>query len=259
MTAEAFDLTGQVAVITGGGTGIGRASARLLAQHGADVVVASRRVENLERTALDVERVGRKALVKRTDVRRPEDCEELLEDTLDAFGRLDILVNNAGGSKAFHIDEWSMEEFDKTMALNFRSVFLLSRGAAQFMIRGGGGAIVNISSIAGSLPLRSLAPYGAAKAAVENLTRAMATEYGHGGIRVNSLAVGFVKSDGFIRSMEAIGRDPDEVGRESSSIGRAGTPEEVAYPVLFLVSRAASFVTGETLTVRGGLPSLGPW
>jgi NAD(P)-dependent dehydrogenase (short-subunit alcohol dehydrogenase family) len=259
VTADAFDLTGRVAIVTGAGTGIGRATANLLAEHGADIVVASRRLANLEQTAREVESRGRSALVRQTDVRRPDECRHLVEATVQECGRLDILVNNAGGSKVFPLGEWSLEEYENSMALNLRSVFFLSQAAALHMSRNGGGSIVNISSIAARTAMPGLGPYAAAKAGVEAATRNFAAEYGKHGVRVNAVAAGFVKSDGFVRAMRAIDRDPDEVGAASNSYGRAGEPEEIAYPVLFLVSRAASFISGETIFVNGGPPVVGPW
>ena len=252
MVADVFDLTGQVAIVTGGGTGIGRATARVLAEHGADVAVASRKVENLERAAADVRALGRRALVVPTDVRDPAQCGALVDATLDAFGRLDVLVNNAGGSWSRPLEEWTLEGWQNMLDLNLRSVFLLCRAAAPHMIERGGGAIVNISSGASEMGLPYVAPYGAAKAGVENLTRTLAGAYGPKGVRVNCVAVGAVKSEGFVRAMERIGRDPDEVGGRSNGVGRAGTPEEIAWPILFFASRAASFVSGQTLYAGGG-------
>ena len=259
MSPNPFDLSGQVAVVTGGGTGIGRTTARVLAEHGADIVVASRSVENLERAARDVKDAGRNALVRKTDVRRPEDCVGLIHDTVAEFGQIDILINNAGGSKAFPMDRWNLEEFEKSIALNLRSVFLLSQEAVHHMVERESGSIVNISSIASRQAMPKLAPYGSAKAGVNNLTRAMAAEYGRWGVRVNCVAAGFVKSEGFVRAMKAMGLDPDEVASRSNAVGRAGDPEEIAYPILFLVSRAASFLSGETIYVDGGPPIAGPW
>jgi NAD(P)-dependent dehydrogenase (short-subunit alcohol dehydrogenase family) len=252
MAGDVFDLTDQVAVITGGGTGIGRATACVLAERGADVVVASRRTENLEKAAADVRERGRRALVVTTDVRKPDDCERLIDETMAEYGRLDILVNNAGGSRAHPLDQWTLEGFDNMIALNLRSVFHLSQLAARHMIARGRGNIVNISSGASQLGLPFVAPYGAAKAGVNNLTRTLAADLGPHGIRVNCIAVGAVKSEGFVREMARIGRDPDDVGGSSNAIGRAGTPEEIAYPILFLVSEAASFLSGETIYVGGG-------
>lgn len=259
MSTRAFNLEGQVAAVTGGGTGIGRAVAKLLAEHGADVIVASRRMENLQQTVEQVTAIGRRAIALRTDVRKPDDCRKLIADSLESFGRLDILVNNAGGSRSYRFDEWSDDEFDNSIALNLRSVFILSQHAAGHMVSSGRGSIVNISSVASERPMPGLGPYGMAKAGVNNLTRTMAAHYGPYGIRVNCVCVGFVHTDGFVRALTSVRRDPEEVGRSASALGRTGTPEEIAYAVLFLSSEAASFVSGEILHVDGGMTAVGPW
>jgi NAD(P)-dependent dehydrogenase (short-subunit alcohol dehydrogenase family) len=258
-SADPFDLSGQVAVVTGGGTGIGQATSLVLAEHGADIVVASRRVENLEQTAEQVRARGRKALVHKTDVRDPEACRLLIDATVEQFGRIDILVNNAGGSKDYPLAEWTTEQFDNSLSLNLRAVFELSRLAAADMVRRRHGSIVNISSVASEAPMPGLAPYGMAKAGVNNLTRTMAAEYGAQGVRVNCVCLGFVKTAGFVRAMDSIGRDADEVAAGSNAIGRAGTPDEIAYPILFLASEASSFISGEILHINGGPPVTGPW
>jgi len=250
-----FDLGGQVAVVTGGGTGIGRATAQVLADHGADVVVASRRTENLEKVAAEVRERGRRGLAVTTDVRNPDACAALIDQTVNELGRIDILVNNAGGSLAMPLDAWTLDAWDNTIALNLRSVFLLSQGAAAHMKGQRSGAIVNISSGASQMGLPYVAPYGAAKAGVNNLTRSLASDLAPFGVRVNCIAVGAVKSEGFIRSMARIGQDPDEVAARSTATGRAGEPEEIAYPILFLVSDAASYISGETIHV-GGAPAV---
>jgi len=259
MATDVFDLTGQVAVITGGGTGIGRATAQVLADHGADIVLASRREENLEQTAASVRGLGRTAVVKKTDVRRLEDCRSLIAAAHEEFGRIDILVNNAGGSKAFAFEEWTFEEFENSIALNLRSFFFLSQEVVPHMVEQHRGNIVNISSIASLAAMPGLGPYGMAKAGVNNLTRLLAAKYGRDNIRVNCIAPGFVRSDGFARAMKSIDRDPDEVAAQSNSIGRAGRPEEIALPILFLVSAAASYLSGETIYIGGGPPVVGPW
>ena len=251
MTDRPFQLTDQIAVVTGGGTGIGRATAHVLAEHGAHVVLASRRVENLERVAAEVRERGRRALVVPTDVRKPEDCRALIERTIAEFGQIDILVNNAGGSQMMPLEAWTLEGWENMIALNLRSVFLLSQAAACHMIPRRRGAIVNISSGAGETGLPYVAPYGAAKAGVNNLTRSLAAALGPHGIRVNCIAVGAIKSEGFLRAMAKAGRDPDQVGA-TNALGRAGLPEEIAWPILFLVSGASSFLSGETIGVNGG-------
>ena len=236
MSTDVFDLTGQVAVITGGGTGIGRATAHVLAEHGADVVLASRREENLEQTASEIRGLGRRAVVKKTDVRKLEDCRSLIAAAHEEFGRIDILVNNAGGSKAFSFDEWTFEEFENSIALNLRSFFFLSQSVVRHMVEQHSGNIVNISSIASLTAMPGLGPYGMAKAGVNNLTRFLAAKYGADNIRVNCIAPGFVGSDGFARAMHAVDRDPNDVAAQSNAMGRAGRPEEIALPILFLVS-----------------------
>ncbi len=250
-----FDLHGQVALITGGGTGIGRATALVLAEHGVDVVVASRRQENLERVAREVRDRGREALVVPTDVRDADACEALVGSTLDGFGHLDILINNAGGSQSRMLGDWDVASWQASIDLNLRSVFLLSQAAAQHMMGRKQGTIVNISSGAAEHGLPFVAPYGAAKAGVENLTASFAAGLAPYGIRVNCIGVGAIKSEGFLRAMQRIGQDPDTVGGRSNGFGRAGLPEEIAWPILFLVSPAASFLSGQTIYV-GGPPAV---
>ena len=247
-----FDLEGRVAIVTGGGTGIGRATALVLADYGAKVVIASRKIGNLEKVASELAERGNTALIVPTDVRKPEDCQALVDKTVERFGTIDILVNNAGGSHSYPLESWTLEAWENMLDLNLRSVFLLSRAAAVHMLERGKGAIGNISSGASDLGLPYVAPYGAAKAGVNNLTKTLAGAWGPKGIRVNCIAVGAVASEGFVREMHRIGRDPDDVGGSSNAIGRAGRPAEIAYPILFLVSDAATFLSGETIYVGGG-------
>jgi len=248
---DKFSLDGQVAVITGGGTGIGAATARVLSQHGAAVVLASRRAENLERVAADVSSGGGRAVVVPTDIRDPAACQALIDRAIDEFGQIDILVNNGGGSRMYRLEDWSLDAWENMIALNLRSVWLLSQAAAVHMMKRGRGNIVNISSGASEIALPGVAPYGAAKAGVNNLTRSLAAGLGPHGILVNCIAVGAVKSEGFLRAMARAGRDPDDVGGRNA-VGRAGLPEEIAWPILFLVSEASSFLSGETIHINGG-------
>src|SRR4051794_37243231 len=150
---DRFDLTGRVAIITGGGTGIGRGTALVLAEHGADVVLAGRRPEPLESTAKEVEACGRRALVVPTDVTSAEQCQQLVDTTLGELGRVDILVNNAGGAQTKSIMRWTEDEWRDVVALNLGSVWFLSRAAARPMLEQGKGAIVNISSGASLLAM----------------------------------------------------------------------------------------------------------
>jgi NAD(P)-dependent dehydrogenase (short-subunit alcohol dehydrogenase family) len=243
-----FDLAEKTAVVTGAGTGIGRASALLYARHGADVVLAGRSADSLERTAEDVRAFGVRAAVVVTDVKDADACERLIDQAVRMFGCLDILLNNAGGSRVKSLDEWSPKDFSDMIALNLTSVWTLSLAASRVM-RQRGGAIVNVSSMASLRPIAHSAPYGAAKAGVNNLTATLAVDLARFGIRVNAVAPGTVKSEGFLRAMDKLGRDPNVGG--SSITGRSGEPEEIAWPILFLSSPAASFITGQTLAVAG--------
>jgi NAD(P)-dependent dehydrogenase (short-subunit alcohol dehydrogenase family) len=248
-----FDHTGHVAVITGGGTGIGRATALLFAEHGADVVLASRKVENLERVAAEVvAATGRRAHVVATDVRNVEQCERLIDDALSTLGRVDVLVNNAGGSHSYAFEDWNAQRFQNMIDLNLMSAFVLSQRVAPHMIERGSGAIVNISSGAAATALPIHTAYGAAKAGLENLTVNFAAALAPHGVRVNCVRVGAIKSEGFLRAMDAAGIDPDEMGARAAGLGRAGVPDEIAWPILFLASEASSYVAGQTLYVGGG-------
>ncbi len=248
---DRFDLTGQVAIITGGGTGIGRGTALVLAEHGADVVLAGRRPEPLESTADEIRALGRKALPLSTDVTDPDGCRSLVDATLAEFGRVDILVNNAGGAETKSIAKWSDDEWLHVLALNLGSVWHLSRAASTPMLEQGKGAIVNISSGASLLAMPQAAPYGAAKAGVNNLTGSMAASWTRKGIRVNAVAVGAVRAATLLDDAARYGLEPDAIGLTNAS-GRLGEPEEIGYGVLFFASDASSFCSGQTLYMHGG-------
>jgi NAD(P)-dependent dehydrogenase (short-subunit alcohol dehydrogenase family) len=246
-----FSLDGRVAVITGGGTGIGRGAALVLAQYGAHVVLAGRRPEPLESTANEVEALGRRALALPTDVTSVAACQALVDKTLGEFGRVDILINNAGGAKTKSILSWPDDDFDHVIALNFASVWHLSRAAAKPMLAQGKGAIVNISSGASLVGMPQAAPYGAAKAAVNNLTASMAAAWTGKGLRVNTIAVGAVRAATLIDDAARYGLDPEAIGMTNAS-GRLGEPDEIGYGVLFFASDASSFCSGQTLFMHGG-------
>jgi NAD(P)-dependent dehydrogenase (short-subunit alcohol dehydrogenase family) len=248
---DRFSLEGRVAVVTGGGTGIGRGSALALAEYGADLVLAARRLRPLVSTAKDIEELGRRCLPLPADVTRPEDCQRIVDATLAEFGRLDILVNCAGGAETKSLRRWTVEEWHQVLDLNLGSVWFLSRAAAEPMLAQGRGAIVNISSGASLLGMPQAAPYGAAKAGVNNLTAALAGAWTRKGVRVNAIAVGAVLTDNLTADAARRGFDPESLG-ETNASGRVGTPEEIGNAVLFFASDAASFCSGQTLYVHGG-------
>jgi len=248
---DRFDLTGRVAIITGGGTGIGRGTALVLAEHGADIVLAGRRPEPLESTANEIRELGRQAVAAPTDVTDPAACQALVNTALAELGRIDIHVNNAGGAETKSIRKWTVDEWLQVLALNLGSVWHLSRAAARPMLDQGKGAIVNISSGASLLAMPQAAPYGAAKAGVNNLTGSMASAWTGKGIRVNAIAVGAVRAATLLDDAARYGLDPDAIGMTNAS-GRLGEPEEIGYGVLFFASDASSFCSGQTLYMHGG-------
>ncbi|UGQ12561.1 SDR family oxidoreductase [Yinghuangia sp. ASG 101] len=246
-----FDLTGRVAVVTGGGTGIGRGAALVLAEYGADVVLAARRPEPLESTVNEIRALGRRALAVPTDVTDPDRCQDLVDTTLGELGRLDILVNCAGGAETKSLAQWTEEEWHQVVALNLGSVWFLSRCAAKPMLAQGKGAIVNISSGASLLSMPQAAPYAASKAGVNSLTGSMAAAWTRKGVRVNAIAVGAVRAATLVDDLERLGIDPDSVGGTNAS-GRLGEPDEIGHGVLFFASDASGFCSGQTLYMHGG-------
>ena len=256
MSFEQFDLTGRVAIITGGGTGIGAATARLFAEHGADSVIASRTVAELERVASEVkERSGRRCVAVPTDIKEEDQVVRLVERTMEEFGRIDILVNNAGGTRLGHLEDLPTRGFDSIVGLNLRGAFLCTREAGRHMIEQRSGAIVNVSSGAGVGGVKGGAHYAAAKAGLQMFTRVTAAEWGRYGIRANCVAVGLVASERAVDAWEVAQLDQPAMV-QGIPLGRAGQPIEVAYAMLFLVSDAASYVSGQTFSVDGG-PSMG--
>jgi NAD(P)-dependent dehydrogenase (short-subunit alcohol dehydrogenase family) len=245
-----FSLDGRVAVITGGGTGIGRAAALVLAEHGADVVLAGRRTGPLEDTANEVVAMGNRVLPVSTDVTTATACQGLIDSTLAEFGRVDILVNSAGGAETKSILKWDEDDFESVLALNFKAVWHLSRAAARPMLEQGKGSIVNISSGASLLAMPQAAPYGAAKAAVNNLTGSMAAAWSRKGVRVNTIACGAVRAATLMDEAEKLGLDERTLAM-SNGLGRLGEPDEIGYGVLFFASDASSFCSGQTLYMHG--------
>jgi NAD(P)-dependent dehydrogenase (short-subunit alcohol dehydrogenase family) len=240
-----YELTDQVAIVTGGGTGIGAATAQLFAEHGADIVIASRTVEKLDAVAESVRTAtGRRCIPVPTDVRDEEQCAALVARTIDELGRIDVLVNNAGGSYLFPLEDTPVSRFDNNVALNLRGPFVLTQEAGRHMLAQGRGIIVNISSAAGVRGVVGGAVYSAAKAGLQMLTRVVAMEWGDRGIRANCIAVGAIASEGALRSWE-------RAGILERLLPRAGQPEDVAHAILYLSTDASRYVNGETFAVSG--------
>jgi NAD(P)-dependent dehydrogenase (short-subunit alcohol dehydrogenase family) len=254
--APGLDLTGKKALVTGGGTGIGEATAKVLAGRGCDVVVASRKVDNCTRVASEIEAAtGRKAIAMALDVRDDASCEATVQAALSALGGIDILVNNAGGSYMFPFLETGMDRFDNNMSLNLRGPYHLIQLVAPAMIARGGGSIVNISSSAGVQGVRGGAVYSASKAGLQMLTRVVASELGPKGIRCNAIAVGAVASEGALRAWERFGMTPESAGARAP-LRRVGQPLDIAMGVFYFCSELSSWVSGQTLSIDGG-PAIG--
>jgi 7-alpha-hydroxysteroid dehydrogenase len=250
MVLEAFSLKDQVAVVTGAGRGIGAATARTLAEAGADVVLTARTKEQLDAVAADVAGMGRRALVVPADVNDNGAVEAVVQQALDEFGRVDIAINNAGGTMPRPFLDTSPGFLERSFHFNVTTAFVLSKAVAPAMLEAGSGAIVNISSAIGRLRDRGFVAYGTAKAALSHMTRLMAADLAPK-VRVNGIAVGSVATS----ALETVLGD-DAIREEMvrrTPLKRLGRPEDIALCALYLASPAAGFVTGKIMEVDGGL------
>ncbi len=246
-------LEGKVALVTGAAAGIGKATAILLAREGAAVVVQDIR-EDGKSTAEAILAAGGRASFIRGDVTRAADAEAAVERAVSEFGRLDILVNNAGIIRRANVVQTTEAEWDRVMAVNVKSVFLFSRAAVPVMVRQGGGVIVSTASGWGLDGGKDAASYCASKAAVVNLTRAMAIDHAEQNIRVNCVCPGDTDTAMLREEARQLGQDVGDFLTRSAHrpLGRMGRPEEIAQAILFLASDASSYVTGTALVVDGG-------
>lgn len=246
-----FDLSGRVAVVTGGSRGIGRAIALGLAQYGADVVVASRKQEDLDVVAGEIRQLGRRASAIATHMRNVEDIDRLVARTLEEYGKIDILVNNAGTNPYFGpIMDLEERTWDQIMTVNLKGYFLLARAVARGMIERGSGNIINVSSTGGRRASPGLGCYSISKAGVIMLTQVLAQELGPHGIRVNAIAPGIVQT----RFAEALWGNEEILARtvQTTPLRRIAQAEEMAGVCVWLASDASSYVTGQTIVLDGG-------
>ena len=247
-------LDGKVALITGGNSGIGRATAALFAREGATVVLTGRNQERGDLVAQAINDDGGEAIFIRSDVRVAEDCRQAVEETMERFGRIDVLFNNAGVYHPKTVPDCTEEEWDETIDSSLKGAFLMSKYALPSMIEGGGGSIIHNSSGWGILGGDRAAAYCAAKGGLVVMAKAMAIDHGPDGIRVNCVCPGDVETPMLPDDAEKRGMAWEDylAGASDRPLGRIGTAEEIARAVLFLASDDSSFVTGTALVVDGG-------
>ena len=245
-----FDLNGQVALVTGAARGLGRAISLALANAGADVALGLRDRNTSSNLVKEIEALGRRALPLQMDMAHLDQISSAVDEAATHYGRLDILVNNAGVAPGNPAEEFTEEDFDYTMAVNVKGTFFASQAAARVMIRQKHGRIINMSSQAGSVVLHGESIYCMTKAAINHLTRCLASEWAPYGITVNSIAPTFIYTDGTAPALS----DPAFKRKTLAHIplGRIGDPKDVAAAVVFLASPAASLITGTNLLVDGG-------
>jgi NAD(P)-dependent dehydrogenase (short-subunit alcohol dehydrogenase family) len=251
MTTANRSLEGQVALITGASRGIGAATALAFSDAGAKVVLAARDEQALQQVAKEISGRGGTAIVVPTDVSVPESVARLVDRALDAYGRLDAAVNNAaaGGHAPTPLADIAIADFDKAIEVSLRGVFLSMKYEIPAMLRGGGGAIVNMSSTAARWPVAGVAGYVSAKSALTGLTRTAALDYAASGIRVNALEPGTILTD----ALDRAGPSAQEHVAATVPVHRLGRPEDVAGAAVWLCGPAAEYITGTTLAIDGGL------
>jgi 3-oxoacyl-[acyl-carrier protein] reductase len=246
---EAVGLTGKVAMVTGAAQGIGKAVALLLARNGADTIVADINLEKAEGTAKEIQALGRKALAVKVDVGSFDDVIRVVQTVLEEFSQIDILVNNAGINRDKLILRMTEEDWDAVLTINLKGTFNCTKAVVRHMSKQRSGKIVNIASVVGEMGNAGQANYAASKAGVIGFTKTVAREFAQRGINVNAIAPGYIETP----MTDVLAEKVKEQLRRLIPMERLGKPEDVAEAVLFLVSEASSYITGQVLNVNGGI------
>ncbi|RIK95011.1 MAG: hypothetical protein DCC73_01085 [Proteobacteria bacterium] len=246
----AFDLSGKLAIITGGGSGIGRGIARALAKAGADIALCGRRLSVCETACAEIRQTGVAAEAFRCDVSQQNEVEAMVAAVIERFGRIDILVNNAGiAGAAQPFLDITLEQWRQTIDINLTGMFLCSQAVGRHMVREGHGKIINVASVGSFLPLPCSADYSASKGGVMMLTRAMALELIRHNIQVNAVCPGYIATE---LKQDTIERVAEKAARKVPA-GRIGRSEEVAGVVVFLASSASDYMVGSSVVIDGGI------
>lgn len=245
-----MDLQGKVALVTGGGTGLGKEVSLKMAREGADIAICySRSAKEAEETVAELRALGRRALAVRADVSRSADVKAMVDEVVARLGRIDVLVNNAGIGHPGRIEGTTLAEWDEVLAVNLRGAFACAKAVLPTMREQRSGCVVNVASISGETGgVSASAPYAASKGGMIAFTKALARQMAPFGGRANAVAPGQIDT-----RMSAVEPDRLRLVLSLTPLGRLGRPEEVAHAVLFLASPAASFITGHTLNVNGGI------
>lgn len=252
MEPTGYELAGRVAIVTGGGEGIGKATAMLLAQYGADIVIAGRTEATLQHASAEIAAAtGQRCIGVPTDARDEDQVARMVAQTIDAFGRVDILSNNVGWGDGAPLSQVDYAAWRFEFTRNVDAAFFCTKAVGPHMRTQGGGAIVHNSSVAGVDGVAGMAPYSVSKAGIVMFTRVAAAEWGQYGIRINAVAPGLITTENAMVTYDENNIDPD-VMCASRPLRRAGTAHDVAKAIVFLASDAASYITGETIEVSGG-------
>jgi NAD(P)-dependent dehydrogenase (short-subunit alcohol dehydrogenase family) len=254
MAGTPFSLEGKTAIITGGGTGIGKSIAIEYARAGADVAICSRKMEHLEPVMKEIEKLGRRTFAEVVDVRQEEQVKGIVDRAVKEWGKLDIMVNNAGASFRAKFEDISVNGWNTVVQINLNGVFLGCKWAGKHMLERKEGVIINLSSIAGVYGSTMMSHYGASKAAVITLTRELGMAWGRQGVRVNCIAPGPVETEGYlgVLSQNQEAKKAYDAVANRVGMGRWGKVHEIAYPAIFLASDASTFMTGQTIVIDGG-------